>query len=161
VESNRPISNNPSKPSSGGSSNSGGTSTSGGSGGSGATQPTHSATYTGSEVKEKLYGLGFVDLNGGLTLNQYGAKGAINFTKMDFSVLSNKYDMNLTILQSDPETDQKIKTILNWILPSQGNHLYSILDTSGLQSQTLELEGRTVNIRVQNYGIAIDFGPIK
>ncbi|MFL0163993.1 hypothetical protein [Candidatus Clostridium helianthi] len=120
-----------------------------------------STIYNGADIKQKLYGLGFVDLNGGLTLNQYGAKGAINFTKMDFSVLSDKYDINLTILQSDTETDKKVKTILNWILPTQGDYLYSVLDTNGLKSQTLELDGRTVNIRVQSYGIAIDFSPIK
>jgi hypothetical protein len=121
---------------------------------------THSTVYNGTDVKQKLYGLGFVDKNGGLTLNPYGANGGINFTKMNFSVLSDKYDINLTILQSDAQTDQKVKTILNWILPTKGDYLYSVLDTNGLKSQTLELDGRTVNIRVQSYGIAIDFSPM-
>jgi Copper amine oxidase N-terminal domain. len=160
VESNRPVSN-PTKPSSGGNSNSGGTTTPSSGSGSGTTQPTKSPTYTGSDVKQKLYGLGFVDKNGGLTLNPYGANGGANYSQLGFTVGSGNRDMSLLIYQSSPEIDQKIKTALNWILPTKGGTLYGIIDNAGLQSQTVELDGRTVTIRVTSYGVALDFGPVK
>ncbi|MZK49038.1 hypothetical protein [Clostridium beijerinckii] len=119
-----------------------------------------STVYNGANIKTKLYGLGFVDKNGGLTLNPYGASGGANFAQMGFTVGSGDRDMTLNIYQSNSDVDKKVKTILNWILPTQGDYLYSVLDTNGLKSQTLELDGRTVNIRVQSYGIAIDFSPM-
>ncbi|WP_270565036.1 hypothetical protein [Clostridium beijerinckii] len=119
-----------------------------------------SIVYNGADLKQKLYGLGFVDYGSGLRLNTYGATGSVNFTQMEFTVGSGSRDMTLIVMQSNPEIDKKIKTILNWILPTQGDYLYTVLDTNGLKSQTLQLDGRTVNIRVQSYGIAIDFGPM-
>lgn len=120
-----------------------------------------STVYNGADIKQKLYSLGFVDHNGGVIINPYGANGAVNFTSLDFTVGSDDRDMSLGIMQSNSDTDKKIKTILNWILPTKGDYLYSVLDTKGLQPQTLELDGRTVNIRIQSYGISINFGPIK
>lgn len=119
-----------------------------------------STVYNGADIKQKLYGLGFVDHNNGLIINPYGANGAINFTSLDFTTGSGDRDMTLTIMQSNSDTDKKIKTILNWILPTKGDYLYSVLDTNGLKSQTIELDGRTINIRVQSFGIVLDFGPM-
>jgi hypothetical protein len=122
-------------------------------------QPTHAPVYNGNEIKQKLYSLGFVDIRGGLTLNPYGSQGAAQFSSMDFSAQSGNIDMNLTIYQSTPEIDQKIQTILNWILPTQGNTLYSILNNSNCSSQTIELDGRTISIDDENRFISICFGP--
>lgn len=120
-----------------------------------------SIVSNGADIKQKLYGLGFVDHNNGLIINPYGANGAVNFTSLDFTVgSSSDRDMSLGILQSNSDVDKKVKTILNWILPTQGDYLYSVLDTKGLQSQTLQLDGRTIIVRVQSYGIAIDFSPM-
>lgn len=152
VESNRPA-NNPSTPSSG-SSSSGSTAT-----------PTpapvqHQTIYTGSEVKQKVYSLGFFNKGGGLALNPYGSQGADQYDYMTFGVLSGDYDMHMTIIYSTPETDQKLRTILNWILPTQGSHMYSILDDANLRSQTITLDGRKVEIDREQRFISIDFGPI-
>jgi Bacterial surface proteins containing Ig-like domains len=117
--------------------------------------------YTGAYVKQNLYSLGFVDKNGGLTLNPYGAKGGSNYSQLGFTVGSGNRDMSLLIYQSSPEIDQKIKVILNWILPTKGLYLYNVLDTPTLKSKTLELDGRTVIIRVTSYGVALDFSKIK
>ena len=116
--------------------------------------------YNGADIKQKLYSLGFVDHNGGVIINPYGAKGAVNFTSMDFTVGSGSRDMTLIVMQSNSEIDKKVKTILNWVLPTQGNYLYNLLDTNSPQSQTLQLDGRTVTVRVESYGIALDFGPM-
>lgn len=151
VESNRPASNP--KPSSGGNSNSGGTSTSN----------TTQTIYTGSEVKQKILdsNLGFAKLYSGLTLNPYGPQADSKFTTLEYTVGTGNRDMSLSIYQSSPEVDQKIKTILNMILPTQGSKLYSILDTPGLTTQTIELDSRTILIRVENYGLIVDFSPIR
>lgn len=116
--------------------------------------------YNGADIKQKLYGLGFVDHNGGLILNPYGSNGAVNFDILGFTTGTGSRDMTLTIMQSNTDADKKIKTILNWILPTKGDYLYSVLDTNGLKSQTLELDGRTINVKVQSFGIVIDFSPI-
>jgi FOG: Glucan-binding domain (YG repeat) len=120
-----------------------------------------SVIYNGSDIKQKLYGLGFVDKNGGLTLNPYGAKGGSNYSQLGFTVGSGDRDMSLLIYQSSSEIDKKIRSSLNWILPTKGDYLYNVIDTKDLTSQTLELDGRTITIRVTSYGVALDFGPIK
>jgi|GEM_PF-4787938 len=153
VEVNRPVSN-PSTPSSGSSNNSGGT-----------TKPSNPAPqqqtiYTGSEVKQKLYSLGFINKGSGLVLNKYGVANDTSSDYIHYNVLSGNYDMNLTILASTPEVDQKIRTILSWILPTKGNQLYSILDNASLKSQTITLDGRKISIDVEQTFIGVDFGPI-
>lgn len=116
--------------------------------------------YNGADIKQKLSSLGFVLTSSGARLNPYGLSGGANFEVMDYNVLSGDKDINLTILQSNSENDKKVKIILNWILPTQGDYLYSVLDTKDLKSQTLELDGRTVTISVQGYGLSINFSPI-
>jgi hypothetical protein len=116
--------------------------------------------HTGNQVKQQLYSLGFVDKNGGLVLNKYGVTGATEFNMLEFDVLSGNIDMSLGIFASNPEIDEKIKTILNLILPTQGNTLYSILNDPNLQTKTVQLDGRSINIRVMSYGLSVDFGPV-
>ena len=151
VEPNKPASS-PTTPS-GGSSDTGGTTTP-------TPGPAKTTTYTGSQVKEQLYGLGFVNYNSGLKLNPYGANGNIEYNYMVFGVLSGNKDMSLLIQNSTPEVDQKIRMVCSYMLPSEGGRLYSILDNPGLSSQTLQMEGRNVAITVANYGIVIVLGPI-
>ena len=47
----------------------------------------HQTIYTGSQVKQDLYGLGFVNYNDGLRLNPKGAVGDHMYDYMSFSVL--------------------------------------------------------------------------
>lgn len=116
--------------------------------------------YNGSSIKQKVRTLeGVFDINGGLSLNKYGSIGASQFTYFDFNVCSGSRDMNFTIMGSNPEVDKKIKTILNMILPTKGNTLYSILDNVNLKSQTLRMDGRIVKIDVEKAFIGINFGP--
>ncbi|OOM05674.1 autolysin [Clostridium saccharobutylicum] len=118
--------------------------------------------YTGAEIKEKVRSLGFFDGKyGGLILNPNGTNGLAQNDYLDFSVWNDSRDMNLTILNTNSEVDKKIRTIFNWILPTQGNTLYSIGDDQNCKSQTLELDGRTVTIDVQQRFMSITFGPIK
>ncbi|MBV7276443.1 cell wall-binding repeat-containing protein [Clostridium sp. PL3] len=122
--------------------------------------------HSGNHIRQQILtgNLGFVDYdsNGsGLILNPYGANGDDKFTELGFTVGSGNRDMSLSIFRSSPEVDQKIKTILNMILPTQGDKLYSILDTAGLKTQTVELDGRIITIRVESYGLIVDFGPVK
>lgn len=121
-------------------------------------QPTK--TYTSSQVKQKLYGLGFFDHNSGVSYNIYGKDGLSQYTYLDFKPLSETYDMAFTIKNSNPEIDQKIKTILGYILPTESGKLYSILDNPQLKAQTLTMDGRSVEIMIESYGIVIAFGPI-
>jgi hypothetical protein len=80
---------------------------------------------------------------------------------MAFATLSGGKDMNLTILCTNSEVEQKVPVILNWILPTQGKYLNSVLEDSNLKSQTLELDGRTVTINSQQRFLSVTFGPIK
>ncbi|WPC42795.1 cell wall-binding repeat-containing protein [Clostridium sp. JS66] len=117
--------------------------------------------HTANHVKQQLYDLGFVDSHNNVILNPYGAEGNVKFTQLELTVGTGDRDMSLVIYQSNPEIDQKIKTIVNMILPTQGNTLYSILDTVGLTTRTVELDGRTIKIGVYDYGLVVDFGPVK
>lgn len=118
--------------------------------------------HTANHVKQQLYDLGFVDGEyGGTILNPYGPEGNDKFTQLELSKGTGDRDMTLAMFHDSPEIDQKVRTILNIILPTQGNTLYSILDTPGLTNRTVELDGRTIKIRVENYGLLVDFGPIK
>ena len=118
--------------------------------------------YTGAKIKDKIYSLGFFNGNyGGYRLNPNGVSGRDQDDYMAFATLSGGKDMNLTILNSNSDVDKKIRTIFNWILPTQGNTLYAIGDDKNCKSQTLELDGRTVTIEVQQRYISFTFGPIK
>ncbi len=117
--------------------------------------------YTGAEIKDKVRTLGFLDENGGMTLNPNGVSGSDQTDYMCFNVLSGKNDMSIGILCTNSEVEQKVPVILNWILPTQGNYLNSVLSDSNLKSQTLELDGRTVTINSQQRFLSVAFGPIK
>ena len=121
----------------------------------------HQPIYNGNVIREKLYSLGFEGLNGGLVLNKYGAKGTAENDYLEFSSGDNNCDMTIVIMNSNPETDKKLNTILNWILPTQGNKLYDILDNATIKSQTIELDGRKVQIDIQRNYWNILFGPVK
>jgi len=117
-------------------------------------------TYTGNQVKEKLYRLGFVTYNKGLLYNRYGHDGTRDYDYMSFSNFLHDTDIYLVINNSNLEVDKKIRAICDYILPTQGGTLYAILDTYGLRSQTLQLDGRSISIEITSFGICIDFGPI-
>lgn len=125
------------------------------------TKPANKPVYTGSTIKEKLYSLGFLQSGSNMTLNKYGKEGADQFDSISFGFGSGSIDIDMAIFASNPEIDQKIKTIFNWILPSQGGKLYSILDNPNLKSQTIQLDGRTINIEVTNIAVNVSFSPIK
>jgi hypothetical protein len=116
--------------------------------------------YTGAKIRDKVRSLGFMDKNGGMALNPNGV-GRDQDDYMAFDTLSGGKDMGLMILNSNSDVDKKIRTIFNWILPTQGNTLYAIGDDKNCKSQTLELDGRTVTIDVQQRYISFTFGPIK
>jgi hypothetical protein len=170
VESNRPVTK-PTTPTNNGGNTSGSTTTptqpttqpSGGTTTPTQTEPPKAQptkTYTGSQVKQKLYGLGFFDYGGGMAYNIYGKDGLSQYTYLSLMPLSGTYDMSFTIKNSNPEIDQKIKTILGYILPTESGKLYSILDNPQLKAQTLTMDGRSVEIMIESYGIVIAFGPI-
>ncbi|OAA87782.1 cell wall-binding repeat-containing protein [Clostridium ljungdahlii] len=117
--------------------------------------------YTGSQIKQKLYSLGFFDKRGGMALNKYGSQGVDEYDGVTYSTYHDSRDINISIYASNSEIDTKIHTMLNWILPTKGDTLFSILENPNLNSQTLELDGRTISITVQPAFISINFGPIK
>lgn len=118
--------------------------------------------YTGAKIRDKVRSLGFADSQyGGLILNPNGANGRDQDNILAFSVWNDNRDMNLTIYATNSEVKQKVPTILNWILPTQGSYLNSILEDPNLKSQTLELDGRTITIESQQRFLGITFGPIK
>lgn len=117
---------------------------------------------TGAQIKEKVSSLGCVqDKYGSLKFNPNSNSDDDEHDYMGFGTWSDDRDMNLTIYRTNADIDNKIRTILNWILPTKGNTLYSTIDVKGLQSQTLELDGRTVIINVQPRYLSITFRPIK
>ncbi|OAA87785.1 cell wall-binding repeat-containing protein [Clostridium ljungdahlii] len=117
--------------------------------------------HTGNQIKQKLYSLGFVDKYPNVVLNRYGSKVLDDWDAVSYGVGSGDVDMGLGIMASNPEIDAKIHTILNWILPTQGDTLFSILQNPNLKSQTIELDGRTITIKVEQTFISILFSPIK
>lgn len=68
--------------------------------------------------------------------------------------------MYVVIEDSNPEVDAKIRTMFNWILPSSGGKLYSVLDNPNLKDQTVNLDGKTIVIQMKSYGITVRFSPI-
>ena len=65
-----------------------------------------------------------------------------------------------TPYSSDPVLDNKIKALLNVLVPTQKDYLFDIVNTKGPKTQTFELDGRTVKVTRQA-GINIFFGAKK
>ena len=122
--------------------------------------PTRKPVYNGSVISKKLYSLGFFKSGTCMVLNPYGSQGADQFDQASFAI-GPKIDMAIAIFASNPILDAKYKTLFNWILPTKGNTLSSILDNPKVKTQTIELDGRTVFISVETHAINIDFGPVK
>lgn len=123
-------------------------------------KPEQQKIYTGNEVQQKLYGLGFTNYNSGLKYNPYGANGDNAYNYASFKVNSGDVDMSMMIYASDADFDQKLKTAFSYILPLSGDKLYTILDNPNVGSQSINLDGRTISINVYSYGISLKFSPI-
>lgn len=117
--------------------------------------------YNGIEISNRLSGLGFVSgfwqtwTEGNDTQYiQYNLPCRDNM--YDFE---GPFDMKLSFTVNNPEMD-KIKTILNWIIPTRANDLYDMLNNPTIRVETYELDGRTVTLDVGKAIISMTFSPI-
>ncbi|MFJ8531423.1 hypothetical protein [Bacillus sp. NPDC094106] len=124
-------------------------------------QASQEKVYTAPEVKQLAYSVGFVDSEKGLKFNPYGKDGDDMFIVADlFTPGNGAWDVKMFIYNNNNSINEPLKVLLNKMLPTQGNKLYSILDTPGIQSQELLLDGRKIKIE-KNKDLAILFGPIQ
>ena len=115
--------------------------------------------YNGAIIKKKLFDLGFFSTGKFVAINKYGPQGTSLFNYSTFVVGTGSVDIRLGIKANSPRVDKRYNTILNLILPTKGNALYSIISSPNLKSQTLKLDGRVVIIAVNKIEIAVTFGP--
>lgn len=118
-------------------------------------------TYTAHEVKQLAYSLGFINGEKGLKFNPHGEKGdnMFNVARL-YPIGSGEWDVSLFIYNDDSSIDNALRTLLNHLLPNQGNELYSVLDNSQVKSQELTMDGRRIKID-KAQSLAVYFGPIK
>lgn len=135
--------------------------------GGGLTQPTQAPAqkqkvYTGSQVKQKLYGLGFKESKSGAMIYNTNVSNIYDVSHLyaDFYIEGGEVDMRMGIMNSNPAFDQKLRMVFAYILPSSGGRLYSILDQPNVKSPTLTMDGRKICITIKSYGIDVTFGPI-
>ncbi|WP_283747761.1 hypothetical protein [Bacillus thuringiensis] len=118
-------------------------------------------TYTAHEVKQLAYSLGFIDGEKGLKFNPHGEKGDNMFNVARLYPMGNgEWDVSLFIYNDDSSIDNVLRTLLNHLLPNQGNELYSVLDNPQVKSQELTMDGRRIKID-KAQSLAVYFGPIK
>jgi hypothetical protein len=122
--------------------------------------------YTGSQIANKMESFGFYDGGHGVYIyNKYGKEGDDVFDYAFFSRSDGGIkDMSLIIEEKDDSFNESLKQLLNEILPTQGDKLYSILHSvankEGVHSQELEMDGRRV-IVAKHFYTMIEFSPIQ
>lgn len=119
--------------------------------------------YNGDAIKHKLYSLGFVDESSQTMSFAVLKQGAGQDVTLEVGVRGvdpTGCDMDLSFSVNNPAMD-KIKTILNWILPTRGNDLYTMLNNPAVRTVTFELDGRKVILIVEQTYVNIWFGPTK
>ncbi|BCC09339.1 MULTISPECIES: S-layer homology domain-containing protein [Bacillus cereus group] len=95
------------------------------------------------------------------TYNIYGKDGHPSYEIMDLIINNgSEWETKMFIYSSDPVLDNKIKALLNVLVPTQKDYLFDIVNTKGPKTQTFELDGRTVKVTRQA-GINIFFGAKK
>ena len=108
-----------------------------------------------SELNNRLEGLGFTDKKY-YPAGQGFTAGYAYYWKHSSSALASVYNNQFSILMysSDAEFHQAMKQIYSWLLPTQSDKLDEILCTS-MQSQTLTMDGRTVDIKVYSDAVRV------
>ena len=102
---------------------------------------------TGAELLPKLYDLGFFDSgNNSMTYNPYGEKGLMTFNVMTVYAYdnSNNNDIGISIRKRTSDGDEKLKEILDSIIPNKGEELFDKIISNN--KQTLYIDGRTIQI---------------
>ncbi|PFQ37751.1 hypothetical protein [Bacillus cereus] len=117
-------------------------------------------TYTAPEVKKLAYSLGFIDDKVGLKFNPYGKDGDDSYTIANLYATGNgEWDVKIFIYNGNNAVDEPLKALFNKMLPIKGNELFSIINTPGVKSQELLLEGRKIRIN-KTQVLSVLFGPI-
>lgn len=116
---------------------------------------------TGAELLPKLYELGFFDSYNdsnciAVKYNPYGKKGLNAFDVMSISIYkSGEHDIGMSIYRSTPEGNEKLKSILNFIVPNKGNELFDKIMSD--TQQTVYIDGRTIQINPQYQFTTVSF----
>ncbi|WP_416828448.1 GW domain-containing glycosaminoglycan-binding protein [Ectobacillus polymachus] len=123
---------------------------------------TNGATYTAPAIRDKAYSLGFFnDPSGALVYNKYGVQGISYY---DYASLyptgGGDTDIHLELYKSDSDFNGKLKELLSTILPTQGETFFTMIQQDN-SSRTLTLDGRTIKLTTNSWGLSISFGPIK
>lgn len=117
--------------------------------------------YTAPEVKQLAYSLGFIDDEVGLKFNPYGKDGDNSYTIANlFATGNGEWDVKIFIYNGNNAVDEPLKALFNKLLPIKGNELFSIVNTPGVKSQELVLEGRKIRIN-KTQVLSVLFGPIE
>lgn len=136
--------------------------------------------YTGENLKQKLYTLGFVNMfdTGKLVLNNHQlVDGFNNYTYMEYKVLTGKYDMSLFIANSyqSNEDINKLTDILDIISASSGGgswiykaYLDKLKEFEKLQNgeitsitpNIVTVGRRTFTVEAEKYGIRFNIEPL-
>ncbi|KZL90270.1 cell wall-binding repeat-containing protein [Clostridium magnum] len=124
---------------------------------------------TGDEILNKSLELGFCkapNVDNAVKYNKYGPNGSINFDYASLCSYNGKYydgtptdnEMGFFVNGSDAEFDEKIKLILNWILPTEGSNLYKILDDPRLYTNNRFRENGAADWQKEQYDLFKSYG---
>lgn len=112
-------------------------------------------TYTASKVKDKLKGIGYKESNGSYIYEINKIKYAT------YKIGSGNTDMSIQIHKNNKEFNSILLKTLKVILPSSGDKLHKTITQNGLKAQTINYEGRSIQVIVKASNITLEFSPIK
>ncbi|MDX5853099.1 S-layer homology domain-containing protein [Bacillus cereus group sp. BfR-BA-01363] len=112
------------------------------------------------KVQNILTDYGFFKRENSYVYNAHGENGEKLFDVMRVQITPNAdYEYRVFINSDDPSVNTAVQKMFNEILPTQGNHLYNIIDNSNVENQTLELDGRSIKIN-KGWNLSILVGPL-
>ncbi|MGN4611251.1 S-layer homology domain-containing protein [Bacillus cereus group sp. MYBK71-2] len=98
------------------------------------------------EIENILIDSGFFKRSSEYIYNKNGKDGYDNMMYFNFSS-SDDSTYRMYITSDDPVLNEPVKKILNTLLPTKSDYLYSIIKNPTASSRTIELDGRKVEIK--------------
>ncbi|MCH4566717.1 S-layer homology domain-containing protein [Bacillus sp. ES1-5] len=110
------------------------------------------------EIHNILIDSGFIKREYDYLYNRDG-KAYDNIMSFDFSSQDDRA-YRMIISSDDPVLNEPVKKILNTLLPTKADYLYSLIKNPTASSRTIELDGRKVEIS-RGYSVSVSLGKRK
>lgn len=124
---------------------------------------------TGNEILNKCLELGFCraeKVDNAIKYDHSGPEGSYETEVASLCTYDGKYydgtpsddEIGFFINTSDPEFDEKIKLIFNWILPNEGDNLYKFLDNPRIYTNNIYRNNGAADWQKEQYDLFKFYG---